>query len=283
MTYTYDWLAYLALRTIITKERKTGVINTELKNLDIEFKTEDAKAVGQFIKEQGYGNVISISLGRVQVTANMAAENYVLQIENQTLDEKARRIMEVLQLSSGRNGKLEEILKHLKMNFQYEDLVDYIDWFEQHGFVRITAQSKDSYEIHLTQTGIDYLNGKVNVTNNTSSGITIIANNSQIGSIGNESVVSQNSFTQNLGGNNISINFEKIVPEIALLIKSLRSEANTPEQFESLAALAVAEQGAKERDGNKVFNGLKKVGSWVLRRAQEVGASYLANYIAEII
>jgi len=80
------------------------------------------------------------------------------EVENMTLNSKLDLIYKELSLQLERRAQLEDLLSHLQIPYHHNDIKEFEDEFNQSGFARVIAKSKDGIEIFLTQKGLDYLN-----------------------------------------------------------------------------------------------------------------------------
>lgn len=101
----------------------------------------------------------------------------------------------------------------------------------------------------------------------------------QAGAAAPNATVNNNSFDQKIYSLPDNMNFELLSDELALLKTSLVSKASTPEDYSTLSNLLIAENAAKNKDGNKIVDSLLKAGKWVLDAAKDIGTELVAEII----
>ncbi|MBA0885497.1 hypothetical protein GTZ96_017545 [Flavobacterium sp. BBQ-18] len=114
--------------------------------------------------------------------------------------------------------------------------------------------------------------------NETTMGDKNIFNNSQIGAVGSKAKAN-NKFEQNNYNLPENLNFDILSQELSKLKDSLKSNAETSEQFNAISAVVEAENAAKKKDGNKVIQHLLSGGKWVLNTAKDIGVEVVAELI----
>jgi len=70
-----------------------------------------------------------------------------------------------------------------------------------------------------------------------------------------------------------------LAAQLGQLQEALRVAAKEPDQHMSIRAVAAAEQAAKQGDGPKALDYLKKAGSWVLDVASKIGVNVASSAI----
>jgi hypothetical protein len=150
-------LAYIVLKVIVKSERKQGQIRSILKQQGIGLSDLDAREIGKFIESKKLGTIIHIPLGEVLVMSNLNAENFVNQLSNMTFEQKLKLIYSELETLPDKKGELETILNRLGIDHNTHIIREIVDSFKTTGYVKIIAESKDGYEIVLTQKGQDNL------------------------------------------------------------------------------------------------------------------------------
>lgn len=158
-------LAYIVLKVIVKSERKQGQIRSILKQQGIGLSDLDAREVGRFIESKKLGTIIHIPLGEVLVMSNLNAENFVNQLSNMTFEQKLKLIYSELETLPDKKGELETILNSLGIEHNTHIIREFLDSFKTTGFVKIIAESKDGYEIVLTQKGHDNLHAPAEKSN----------------------------------------------------------------------------------------------------------------------
>lgn len=105
--------------------------------------------------EKQYDTVIALVKNKIQ---SIRAKTQPV-----TFHEKIRMIFSELVQRKGRRGDLESILQSLEIPYIQSDLEEYIDYFKQTGYVDTRSITKDSIDITLKQSGLDFLYvGKLN-------------------------------------------------------------------------------------------------------------------------
>lgn len=84
-------------------------------------------------------------------------KQYVLDQSMITFEDKVLLIFQELAGRPDRRGELENILKENDIPFIESDLMEFIKYFNETGFVNTQAISKDGMTIILNQSGLDYL------------------------------------------------------------------------------------------------------------------------------
>lgn len=115
--------------------------------------------------------------------------------------------------------------------------------------------------------------------NETTMGDKNIFNKSQIGAVGSNAKSTKNKFQQNNYSFPENLNFEDLSNQLSKLKDSLKSKANTAEEFKAISEVAEAETAAKSKDGNKVVKHLLNGGKWVLNTAKDIGVEVVAELI----
>lgn len=150
-------LAYIVLKVIVKSERNQGQVRSILKQQGINLTDLDAREVGKFIESKKLGTIIHIPLGEVLVMSNINSENFVNRLSNMTFEQKLKLIYSELETLPDEKGDLETILNRLGIDHNSHIIAEFVTNFNESGHVRIIAESKDGYEIVLTQKGQDYL------------------------------------------------------------------------------------------------------------------------------
>ena len=114
---------------------------------------------------------------------------------------------------------------------------------------------------------------------NTTMGDKNVFNNSQIASVGSSAKSTKNKFVQNNYTLPENLNYDTLSQELNELRISLKSIAESPEEFKALTEVAEAEKAAKKKDVNKVIQHLLNGGKWVFNTAKDIGV----NVVAELI
>lgn len=103
--------------------------------------------------------------------------------------------------------------------------------------------------------------------------------NSQIGAVGNNNAVADNTFNQQINSSYESVDFAELKRELQELRKNLLSKAETTEHFIAIGEIANAEKASEENDGNKVVKHLKAAGNWVLDAARDIGTNVITDLV----
>jgi len=117
--------------------------------------------------------------------------------------------------------------------------------------------------------------------NETTMGDKNIFNNSQIGAVGSNAKAAKNKFEQNNYILPDNLNFDIIGQELSKLKNSLKSNAETSEQFNAIGEVVEAENAAKNKDGNKIVQHLLNGGKWVLNTAKDIGVEVVAELVSK--
>lgn len=79
------------------------------------------------------------------------------------------------------------------------------------------------------------------------------------------------------------VDLTKLVEDLARLSQELQKRATEPEHFAAIANVGYATKEAKQGNKQKVLEYLSKVGSWVLRTAEEISAKVAVQMITEAL
>jgi hypothetical protein len=98
----------------------------------------------------------------------------------------------------------------------------------------------------------------------------------QAGAMGPGAQASNMTFQQIWNQTQGSLDLPKLARELATLQTTLRAEAKNPEHEIAIGAVAAAEASAKQGNGAKTLEYLKKAGSWAFDTATKIGAEIAA-------
>lgn len=107
-------------------------------------------------------------------------------------------------------------------------------------------------------------------------------NHSQIGSIGENAISSNNTFQQSNSVVPIDINLDELRTQLSLLKESLITNAKTAGDFNSIGKIVDAQKELENGNSDKMLQYLKQSGKWVLNRAQEIGVGYVIELITKM-
>jgi hypothetical protein len=157
-----------------------------------------------------------------------------------------------------------------------------IELFEE-DFLSIDSSEKASaYASKLDQ--LSYEKGKytndqrkeiTSYVNNFSGGFSVGDTfNVQSGSIVGKGIsVSDSVFT------NSHFDYSQLTKELGILFQEIKNEAEDPQHFIEVAAIAEAEEAAKKNDGPGLKRALMKTGKWTLGTAEKIGVSLLSGVL----
>lgn len=80
-----------------------------------------------------------------------------------------------------------------------------------------------------------------------------------------------------------TVDLPRLQEELSTLRQALKDQASEPEHDIAIAEVANAEIAAKEGDGGRVLEHLRKAGQWVLSVATDIGAILAANVITKAL
>ncbi len=106
---------------------------------------------------------------------------------------------------------------------------------------------------------------------------------SQVGAIGDQNVVSGNTFQQLWQQHGSEIDLAQLAEELSRVRAGLQAEAATAEDAAVVGEVAQAEIAARKGDGPGTLERLKTVGAAVLRKAQEIGTTVLADLLKQTL
>jgi hypothetical protein len=92
----------------------------------------------------------------------------------------------------------------------------------------------------------------------------------QTGAVGPGAHAEHMIFNQLWNENKDTIDLSALSKELAELLSTLKKEATEPEYDMSIGAIASAERSAKEGNGPKALEDLKKAGTWALDKATKI-------------
>jgi hypothetical protein len=103
----------------------------------------------------------------------------------------------------------------------------------------------------------------------------------QAGAIGPGATASNMSFRQLWNQMQGSVSIEELIKELGALRSAMRLEASEPEHEISIGAIAAAEAAAKEGDGAKALEYLKKAGTWAVDVATKIRVNIMSSILKE--
>lgn len=77
-------------------------------------------------------------------------------IQNLRFTDKAKMVLQALKEKPEKKGDLADLLSELKIDFVFDDIIEYADYFKETKYAR-TALSKDGCYLFLTNAGVDYI------------------------------------------------------------------------------------------------------------------------------
>jgi hypothetical protein len=105
----------------------------------------------------------------------------------------------------------------------------------------------------------------------------------QAGAVGPGSSATNNTFNQQINSLPENTDYNALSDQLALLKDHLRDNAKNPDHWAAVAAIAAAEEGAKEKDGSKVLKSLSTAGKWIFDVAKDIGVDIAAEVIKKSI
>ncbi len=150
-------LAYIVLKVVAKSERRQGQVRSILKQQGINLTDLDTREVGRFIESKKLGSIIDLPMGELLVLANVNAVNFVNKLSNMTFEQKLKLIYSELETLPDKKGELETILNNLGIEPTAHVVSEFVAYFKTTDHVNIVAESKDGYDIVLTQKGQDIL------------------------------------------------------------------------------------------------------------------------------
>lgn len=154
---TIERLAYLALKEIVKNEKRAGEPYEILKDKGIELLPLDNEAVIDYIVSNNLGTKEDYPKNRVKIHASLNAVDFVNKNNNMTFDEKLKLIYAELSNLPDSRGELEALLDRLGLEQNSHIVKEFVNHFRETGHVTIVVESKDGYDIVLTQKGKDFL------------------------------------------------------------------------------------------------------------------------------
>ncbi|CAK0776192.1 hypothetical protein CCP3SC15_530030 [Gammaproteobacteria bacterium] len=79
------------------------------------------------------------------------------------------------------------------------------------------------------------------------------------------------------------LDFAALEKELATLRATLQKEATKPEHYDALAAIAKAEDAARQQNESALKNHLKSAGKWARDVATKIGVSLAATAIGQML
>lgn len=92
----------------------------------------------------------------------------------------------------------------------------------------------------------------------------------QAGAQGPGAQASDMTFNQIWQQNASGIDLSALQTQLAILKAQMIAEAKSPEHYQAIAAIAAAEDAAKDSDGPKALERLKAAGGWALKIAEKI-------------
>jgi hypothetical protein len=105
----------------------------------------------------------------------------------------------------------------------------------------------------------------------------------QAGAVGPRAHAHDMTFNQVWNQLSTTVDLPKLKEELSALRQALKGAASEPEHDIAIAEVANAEIAAKEGDGGRVLEHLRKAGQWVLAVATNIGATLAANVITKAL
>jgi hypothetical protein len=101
----------------------------------------------------------------------------------------------------------------------------------------------------------------------------------QAGAVGPGSSASNNTFNQQINSLPENTDYDALSKQLTLLKDYLRDNAKNSDHWEAVASITAAEEGAKEKNGNRVLKSLSSAGKWVFDVAKDIGVEIAAEVI----
>jgi hypothetical protein len=105
----------------------------------------------------------------------------------------------------------------------------------------------------------------------------------QAGAVGPNATASGITFNQLNNSLPTNTNFDQLANELNDLRLLLLTKASNADHYKAIGYVAKAEEGAKEKNGNKVAKSLLSAGKWVLDAAKEIATEVLGEVIKKQI
>lgn len=103
--------------------------------------------------------------------------------------------------------------------------------------------------------------------------------NSQVGSVGRNTSVSNSNFSQQINDLGEDFDYSALSEQLDLLLTALKEKAKSAEEFISISEVVSAQDAAEKKNGEKIIRHLCNAGKWVLSTATGIGV----NLVSEIM